>query len=447
MSLSIQLGLYAVLIGSLAIGVLVRPALAITAVACVFGLKQWGQLTVPWLAQHSTFTNVATGCMVLAALAVQTFRGECVPCRLRAINWMVLGLFGYAFLSVLWTPRPDLAMSMVWEHEYPYILTFVLLAPLVVKDLDGLRSSLLALAVVGGVLMAVLLIFGDWGVRGLVLHGNFRERETNPLALAGLAGSVAAAAMFVRARSWKWLGWPLRVAIVVVSLLVIVRSGSRGQLIAALGALLLMLPVAFRVTRMRGLAGILVAVAILALALGYAATEYMQANEARWDESLARHDAAGRWKMATHLLGVWANSGTGVVLGLGNSAAYDLTILGFYPHIVPLEILAEEGLVGAVLYLCILWMALSGLRRGWRLSRHKPEVSGLLAAVGASFVFMLLISFKEGNMVGSIYLFMYAILLARMPELARAAERGAVAPQPARERAIAVDSARGTVST
>jgi hypothetical protein len=72
MSLSIQLGLYAVLIGSLAIGVLVRPALAITAVACVFGLKQWGQLTVPWLAQHSTFTNVATGCMVLAALAVQT---------------------------------------------------------------------------------------------------------------------------------------------------------------------------------------------------------------------------------------------------------------------------------------------------------------------------------------------------------------------------------------
>ena len=417
MSQSFHLALYALLLGSLGVGALFRPALAIAAVVCVFGLKQWGQMSVPWLAQNATFTNLAVGSIVLMSLVIQTFRGQCVPCRLRTGNWLVIALFGYAFMSLLWTPRPDLAMSMVWSHEYPYILTFVLLAPLAVKDMEGLRGALLGLVAVGGVLLAALLVFGDWGLRGLVLHGNFHERETNPLALAGLAGSVAAAAMYVRARSWSWLGWPLRIAVVAVCLFVIVRSGSRGQLIAALGSLVLMLPVAFRITRARGLAGILVGVAVLGLAVGYAVIEYMAGNALRWNESLAQRDAVGRWHMAVTLLREWQKSGAGMVLGLGNSAAFDPSILGFYPHIVPLEILAEEGLIGAALYLMILWMVFRAIWRARRMARQLPELSGLVAAVGASFLFMLIISFKEGNMVGSVFLFMWAILLTRMPEL------------------------------
>jgi hypothetical protein len=419
MSQSANLAFYAVLLCALGIGALVRPALALTAAVCVFGLKQWGQFTVPWLAQHAQFTNVAIGCIVLAALGMQTLRGECVPCRLRALNWIVMALFGYAFLSLLWTPRPDLAWTMVWDRGYAYVLTFVVLVPLVVKDIDGLRSALLMLAAVGGVIMVVLLVFGDWGARGLVLHGNFHQRETNPLAIAELAGSVAAAAMFVRARSWKWLGSPLRIAIVVVSLLVIVRSGSRGQLVAALCSLVVMLPVAFRLTRARGLMGIAVAITILGLAIGYAATEYMQANEARWSQSLAQHDALGRLQMASKLLGEWQRSGSGLVLGLGNSAAYDPTILGYYPHVVPLEILAEEGLVGFGLYGVILWMAFGAVRRAWRLSRNRPELSGIVAALGASFLFTFLCTLKEGNLVGSVYMFMFAIVVGRLPELLR----------------------------
>jgi hypothetical protein len=312
---------------------------------------------------------------------------------------------------------------MVWQHNYLYVLTFVVLAPLVVKDLDGLQSGLLALAVVGGVLLTALLVLGDWGARGLVMRGGYGEQETNPLAIAGLGGSVAAAAMFLRARKWNWVGWPLRAAIVVVSLLVIVRSGSRGQLIALLCSLTLMLPVGFRLTRVRGLAGTLVALAVVGLALGYATTEYMAANKGRWTESLARHDAEGRWHMAVTLLHEWQSSGAGILLGLGNSAAFDPSIIGFYPHVVPLEILGEEGLIGAALYLTILWMVFSALLRAWRLSRQMPDLAGLVAATGAGFLFMFLISLKEGNMVGSVFLFMYAILVARLPELLRQAQR------------------------
>jgi hypothetical protein len=413
----LQLALYVLLLGSLMAGALVRPALALTGVACVFGLKQWGQASIPWLAQNPTFTNVAIGCTVLAALGVQTMRGECVPCRMRAMNWLVFALYGYALLSLLWTPRPDLAIGSVWLHNYPYVLTFVVLTPLVVKDLDGLRGALLALAMAGGALLVALLVFGDWGVRGLILPGNLHEQETNPLALAGLAGTVASCALFVRSGRLSRFGWPLRIAIVIVSLFVIVRSGSRGQLIAVLGALLLMLPVAFRITKLRGVAGILIALTIIGLALTYAYTEYMQSNAVRWSESLATRDAAGRWAMALKLLHVWSESGVGILIGLGNSASFDPAILRFYPHNVPLEILGEEGLVGAALYLSILWLAVSRLRRAWRSARGEPEPLGVLAAIGASFVFMFLISLKEGNMVGSVYFFMYAILLGRLPEL------------------------------
>ena len=52
-----------------------------------------------------------------------------------------------------------------------------------------------------------------------------------------------------------------------------------------------------------------------------------------------------------------------------------------------------------------------------------------VGAVGASFLFFILISFKQGNMIGSVEFFMYAILLARLSR-ALTQPRSAVATAP-----------------
>jgi len=294
-----------------------------------------------------------------------------------------------------------------------------------VKSLDDLRTAMLGLAVLGGALMVTLLVFGEWGARGLVVAGSVYERETNPLAIAGLAGCVTGAALFVPVRRFRWLAWPLRLAIVGVCLVVIVRSGSRGQLVAASISLLPMLLVAYRASRFRGLLAIGIAVAVCGMAIYYGASEFIHAYDARWSESLAARDAVGRWQMALKLLHVWSQSGAHIVVGLGNSASFDPSLVGYYPHNVPLEVLGEEGLIGIVMYLYVLWLACSGLLRARKMVKSQPQMRSLIAAVGTAFVFTFLISLKEGNMVGSAYFFLFAILLGRLPELVRAAQKAA----------------------
>jgi O-antigen ligase len=184
-----------------------------------------------------------------------------------------------------------------------------------------------------------------------------------------------------------------------------------------------MLPVAFPVSRLRGLVPIVVGVMVIALASGYAASNYIRRDDARWDRSVAGSAVNFRLGLGMKLLSTWSDSPPFAILfGLGNSASYDPNLLGSYPHDIALETLGEEGLIGAVLYLQVLWLAGRGLLKCLRLARDRPEIRGVLAASSANFMFSLIISLKEGSMLSSSFYFLAAIVLARMPELALASE-------------------------
>jgi hypothetical protein len=410
-----QLALYAALLGGFLLAALWRPPVSIAAILCIYGLKQWGQTSSSWLAAHGTFTNFAIGVIVLIALAVRAMRGKCVLCNVRASTATVIALYLYAFLSVLWTPRPDLALDM-WAMGTPYVLTAVLLAPLAVSDSEDLYSGYFGLLIFGGVLVFALLLFAKWGDRGVLISGVGTD-ETNPLAIANLGGAVAGAAMFLRTRRFPVVSWTLRLLLVAASLALVVKSGSRGQLVATLATLVLMLPVAFNLSQMRGLVPILIAVAVVGFAAQYAAQQYIRHDDDRWSQSDAASATSERWKMCQALLSHWAESPGTMLVGLGNSAALDPDVVGFYPHDVPIETLGEEGVLGLAIYLGINGLALNSLLKAFRATKHDPRLRGLLAVAAANYIFTLLTTLKEGNMVGSAEFFLAAILLARMPEI------------------------------
>jgi hypothetical protein len=413
---TLQLALYGGLLAAFLLGALWRPPVAIAAILSLYGLKQWGQASSAFLADHGTFTNYAIGSIVLAALAARRLRGNCVLCNVRGSTWAVLALYAYALLSLVWTPRPDLALNM-WGIGAPYMITAIFLAPLSVDDSEDLYRGYFALLVLGGVLVLALLLFAKWGDRGVLVGGGSSELETNPLAIANLAGAVASAALFLRARRFPVISWILRLALVAVALVVVVKSGSRGQLVATLATLVVMLPVAFKLSQARGLVPILIAVAVIGVAVQFAAQSYIRRDDDRWSQRDAAGAASQRWQMSEELLSYWAQSPGAVFFGLGNSASFDPTIVGSYPHDVPAETLGEEGLLGFSIYLYINWLALKGLLTALRAAKDDPSQRQLLAVAGANYVFTLITTLKEGNMAGSAEFFMAAILLARMPEM------------------------------
>jgi hypothetical protein len=427
MSGALALAVYGGLLALLALGVLLRPPTAFAAVSCIYGLKQWGQSTNDWLASHPPATNIAVGVLVLCAIVTAAARGRCVLCNIPRITWLVFGLLLYSLASLLWTPRPDIA-GLIWVQSYPYLLTFVVLVPLVVNDLEDFRTALSWLLVVGGLLVVVLLVFGHWGLRGLSLGTHSIEEETNPLALAGLGGSIAVTALLLRPRRMVLTAWLLRLAVVGASLLLIVRSESRGQLVAVLAAMLMMLPLAVRLTSLRGFVAATVGSLVVVLALSFGFSRFIGVQDAdRWSQSTGSSDAGVRFQMVDKLLELWSQSGTSVVFGLGNSASWDPDINGIYPHDVPLETLGEEGVLGFALYATIVLCAIGALIRAAVATTGREDDRSIVAAAGGGFLFFLFVSLKQGNMIGSVEFFMYAMLLARLA-------RSLTLPQPVDSR-------------
>lgn len=403
---------YALLFGVFAIGAWLRPPTAIAALACLFGLKQLGEASKAWLAVNAVVTNFAVAAVVALAVVRRLLQGKMTGNRMPAVYWLILAFYAYALLSVAWTPALAPALN-IWGHDYPYMVLFIFVAPWLASTNVDLRTAFGWLTCVGGFLVVVLLLTARWGDRGLLVSSGGVLDESNPLAIADIAGVVAVTALFSTSARLGILTWVVRLSFAAVCAIAIVRSGSRGQLVATCATILLMLPVAYPVTRLRSAAGALVAVAVVGGAIAWAVASYVHWYDDRWAKGTEFGDVADRWTMVTALLKVWAQDGMSVVFGIGNSGSFSPSIVGFYPHNVPLEILGEEGVVGFALYVILIARVVVAAFHGVRYAGGDLAQRGLLAATLGCFFFTLIVSLKQGNAIGSVTFFMFAVLACR----------------------------------
>jgi hypothetical protein len=424
---------YVLVLGLLAIGAWLRPPIAIAALACLFGLKQLGEASYVWLAVNAVVTNFAVAAIVALAVVRRLLQGKMRGNRMPAVYWLILAFYAYALLSVAWTPALAQALN-IWGHDYPYMVLFIFVAPWLAATTAELRTAFGWLTYVGGFLVVALLFTARWGDRGLLVSSGSVLDESNPLAIADIAGVVAVSALFIVSARLRALAWAVRLSIAAICAIAIVRSGSRGQLVAICGTFLLMLPVAYPVTRLRRLAGALVAVVVVGGAIAWAVTSYVHWYDDRWLKSTELGDVAGRWTMVSALLKAWSQDGMSVVFGIGNSGSFSPSIAGFYPHNVPLEILGEEGVVGFALYLVLVARVVVAAFRGVRYAAGDFAQRGLLAVTLGCFLFTLIVSLKQGNAVDSVTFFMFSVLACRAAPQVPAAHVQAAAPTTAELR-------------
>lgn len=414
----------------LAIGTWFRPAVGFAAVLCLYGLKQWGQDTSMVLVEHRTIANFVAAGLVAVGLARQRMLATAAARQDVSVPWVLcILLYGYAFLTLIWTPDLKSAQEQ-WLAQGPYILMIAFLAPLLLQHDRDLRQVSDWMLLIGGAICILALFFGHWGDRGLLLLGDLEEQETNPLAIASLAGTVTVIAILSFQRA-SWSKRLLCIALAPIGLATILRSGSRGQLIAAALAIMIGWLLA---ARRRNLGTWLMLACIVGLLglIGIWAFSHMSmmgADVDRWTGHSSQEELHERVSLATKLLQIAINDPTGLLFGLGNSSAF--YYVGFYPHDTPAEVLAEEGILGMTVYLAILGAAVLGIYRLKRQLEHNPDsqahyACGLLTAL---FAFELVLSTKQGSLLSSTYVMAYAATIGRLVKWDRTSAAQPVAPQ------------------
>jgi hypothetical protein len=401
---------YVFLLATLAVGAWRTPPSCLAALYCMFALDQLGQSSISFVRSHPALTNIAVGGIVL--LALYRLRSSLVRRISLAAAPLALavGLYVYALCSTIWTPAPDIALSN-WSKAWPYIVVAVLLTPPVISDLGEMRAALRWMVWVGGSLCLVMLFAGDWGSRGLRIEYGLTEFESNPLAIAAMAGSTAIAALLLRSEPKSVTERLVRVSAAITAVFLIIRSGSRGELIAMLAAVAVVVPIRFQISRLRDIVASVGLFAIVAVGLQIGFADYKGGGDDRWSEGSVGADTGGRFAMAATLLSSWARSGTSIVFGLGNSASFDSRVVGFYPHVMPAEILGEEGIVGAAIFLSLLCGCAVAARRLWRATREHPAEADTSAAIIALVMFAFIVSSKEGSLLGN-YIFFTSCIIA-----------------------------------
>lgn len=412
------LAAYAGIVAGLFVGIWRYPAVAIAGVLCMFGLEQWGQATTTFFAQHQTATNFLIGGFLLLALLIQGLkRGVSIFVGYSAIGWLTLALFFYAFISTQWAPRPDISLK-IWASRWPYIVTMLMLAPLLVTETQDLRSVYTGIFLIGGVLSVLLLFFVKWEARRIVLTETLGEEGLgNPLTVAAIAGMVIL--LVILADPWPRLKlWaPLKWALVGLCLLLIIKSASRGQLLGVLFVSIACWPISRGLKNLKQFVILTFVIVFLGISTSVAiqelSSEQVYGTRGRWDEQAAQQDVVGRLSNAFFLVRLAYSSSENMLFGLGNSASYDQRILGIYPHFMPLEILAEEGLIGFALYLLIYYCVVRSGLRSFRIVAHDPKERLLLGALVGLYLFMSILSLKQGSLLLNLEPFMLGIILGR----------------------------------
>jgi hypothetical protein len=152
---------------------------------------------------------------------------------------------------------------------------------------------------------------------------------------------------------------------------------------------------------------------------------FIQINEdisVRWSSASMRDSQFGRFSMASELIGETYSAGPFAWLfGIGNSTSFKF--FNTYPHVVPGEIIAEEGIVGFIFFMgCVLTAGVPGFRV-LRLKSCTRMTRVNLGAMMSLFTFQLILSFKQGSMLGSVGLFSMALCIGLVSERILATKR------------------------
>ncbi len=396
----LQIIIYIILVSLfvLALGSLGRPGIAAALAWSMIALESVLQQSNQFLVSNSSFVNFFIAGLVGITIGWGIIRGKYRKLRISKQLWLYLLLISYCAISYFWSQSPTDTYEQI-KLQLPYIITFCLLAPMCLVNAKQLNTAITVL-IYFGILIVIAINLSTIGMRGIIIDSvQGKAVEANPLAAASFSAYVGFASLF---SIWGKKLWNfnslLKLCFVGFCVTAMYSSGSRGQVIAFAGISAIFLPLIAGVAAKRStiLAIVAIGIATFAVVIFVEQTELTT----RWQYHKMLEDQLGRFDMLKEVMRHWISAGpTAWIFGIGSSSSFKY--LGIYPHIVLGEALVEEGIVGVALLLAIISITVRQAFRLMSTPNLPSEVRVNIGIIFAIFTFNLLLSFKQGSLLGS----------------------------------------------
>ncbi len=393
-------------------------AWALALVVSMYALEQALQASSGIFMRITPLANVCValtaGLSVVLNLPSQDrpFRGYATP-----VFSVAIGFFLWAMISLLWTPAFESAWGLT-RWGIPYVVLFLMVAPLLIDGMASLDRFFRAFLILGSITTILILINPAFTVKlgrlGVDLDSTVR---TNPLVIGELGGLMILVAALAPVDGSAPKAVLARLVAFGLGGVLSLQSGSRGQLIFALGLAVLAFPFARRIRNIAGFFGTVAAVALMIPLVLFLAQLVLGTDELRrWELSTLAGGANTRVLNILDLFAAFANRPSAWVVGLGFNAFSWVSGANKepYSHALLVDMLTELGIPVFVVF-C--WWSLRVVQDGlWLIRRFNDDDSGRATAslLMVLFVYETLLVNKQGYLWAATLFFLVGILITRV---------------------------------
>lgn len=399
------------------------PALAAVMILLMLVIEQVVQSVAPGLRAGGAgqAINYFTGIIaVLALVNLWTRNTSILAGGLNGSLLATLGLLAWAGISLAWSPGREDGLGIV-TWGFPYLVTTVLIAPLLIVDVKALSGMMNWLIVIGTATTAGFLASPEFQMKGGRLVMDLGAGSVSSALIVGeLGGTLLITAALARGGGIGKGGLWLRGIAVAAGIALAIMSGSRGQFFFALAVVVVFIPLAAPVRNIRTFIATVIGIAIVILIARFAMDTILEGFAAKRFSADAllygSSSASGRWQNTLTLFNAWVRDPAAVLLGLGYNAFSGLpdTTGEPYSHVLFADAIFELGLPGAGLLSVSLYLGTKASIRLLRRHMDIPEYRAACAILCAQIAYQMLLVNKQGTLWGIPVLFFYTSLAARL---------------------------------
>ena len=389
---------------------LYRPAFSCAIFIHIFAIEQLFAAHIRYFFVNQTAINYFVATILVIAVVSSATLKKSQKLKLPKELAIYLSLLALVSISTTWSKDPTSLHQIVIAA--PYICSSIMVM-LVLRYTNDLKGFTLGLVVIGLPLVLAIAMSPYFGVRGIRIPWAL-DQYGNHLLLNYLQIGFSAGVLLISAS--RPIGvFPLnldrvvRLAAAVLAIYVLVKSGARGQTVFAIAAVVLASAIDKRLQPKHLITLVILSGSFILISFEFVSLLWEERGSNRWSSEKLLSDTNGRLEIAFEGLAEWQGGVITLLLGLGYYSIHYST--GSYPHVVPLEVLAEEGLVGFLLLFSLT------ISFGVKLTKllRRPSVDGKLRAsnfvLAAMFLFSFLLIFKQGTVLANNLFFLFGLLI------------------------------------